>query len=309
MGAELKMNDESPKSASGVNEPDLCEVGHESAVGMDVTDSDLVAAGVVARASRLASAGEGGVEAVEARRVLLEGAAGLIGADNLLWVFGRTGSTREDWRVVPMKMIKCGRVPMLRGAWHALRMMGAFGRPRETVGLHDLALAGRPFVRSVRQVLPEGVWERETGFVSYRRRVGMDDLLYAVVPRVEEGVMKISSVMFGRATGAAAFSRREMRLAAMMLFGASWFHPFRSGGWEERAGTNEHAAGWAKLSEKEQQLAVLLGSELKYAQIAAMTGVTESTIKTYAVRIFRALGVENRHALRDRIALTGLRLP
>jgi DNA-binding CsgD family transcriptional regulator len=279
-------------------EPDL---GDPSDLGLSAADAVAVGA-VIAEASRLAAPGQ---EPLLARRVLLDGAAALLNADNWLWVLGRAGLTSGEWRIAPIKILKCGRVPMLRGAWHALRMMGAFGRPPETVGLHDLALAGRPFVRSIRQVLPPQAWDTDPACLTYRRRIGMDDLLYTVLPQRGSDSLTVSSVMFGRSTGAPAFTARERGLAAALFFAPAWVHALTA---PASPTGDDYAARVARLSEKEQQLVPLLASDLGYAQIGAMTGLTENTIKTYAVRIFRSLGVRNRNALRDRVALIDPRL-
>ncbi len=297
--------------------------GDESAPSLPVAragsigDADMIAAcSLVASATRQAAAGQ---ESLSARRALLDGLAELIGADNWLWVLGRVGSTREDWRVVPLKLIKCGRVSMVRGAWHALRMLGAFGRPAETIGLHDLALAGAPFVRTIAQVLPPDAWEHDRACLTYRRRLSVDDLLYVVRPsRGDTGTIRISSVMFGRATGRAPFGPRERAIAGAVFFGSPWMHELADVAGEPTRDQPAHrpagaavslmeAARLANLPEKEQQLVPLLASDLGYAEIGGIMGLTESTIKTYAVRVFRELGVKNRNALRDRFALVDLR--
>jgi DNA-binding NarL/FixJ family response regulator len=111
--------------------------------------------------------------------------------------------------------------------------------------------------------------------------------------------------MFGRSTGAPAFTARERGLAAALFFAPAWVHALTA---PASPTGDDYAARVARLSEKEQQLVPLLASDLGYAQIGAMTGLTENTIKTYAVRIFRSLGVRNRNALRDRVALIDPRL-
>lgn len=65
-----------------------------------------------------------------------------------------------------------------------------------------------------------------------------------------------------------------------------------------------HAAP-AKLSPREQQVAVWFGHDDTYAQIAAHLGLRHDTIRVHARNILRKLGVRTRHAAVARLLHDG----
>lgn len=245
-------------------------------------------------------------DASSRRRALLDRVATLAGADNWLWIYARVSTDLERWRPVPIKYLECGRVSMRQGAWFALRQLGAFGRPPEARALQSLTIAGDHFTRSMGDLIGQDKWAADPDNVAYRRRVRMDDMVFSTVPVRREGDQAYFSVaLFGKGAGRGHFSLRDQKIIHFVVQEVAWLHQLDDAPAPAPAVT-PHDVALAALSEREQQLVPLLASELRYAEIGEILGLTENTVKTYAARIFRALNATDRNDLRTRFSLKDL---
>jgi DNA-binding NarL/FixJ family response regulator len=68
---------------------------------------------------------------------------------------------------------------------------------------------------------------------------------------------------------------------------------------EERQAAESLPGRWARLTPRQQEIAVLTGKNLTNAQIAARLGISEATVKTHQTHIMERLNLRSRYRLRQ----------
>jgi DNA-binding CsgD family transcriptional regulator len=226
----------------------------------------------------------GGV--IAQKRRLMEGIAQLTGTDYWMWNVGRLDMEKQ----MPIALsilhnLSERQIALL--ADEAYRENG--GHRAYTRAFIELSRKYPQWTRRMEDLIDLDNVSVKEAFYIHQREVDMAHSLFAFhhVPRQTN---MYSGIGLHRSHGRDPYSRREMRIAHILISEVDWLHEY---GVPE--GEDGHAM--AKLPPRSRTVQTLLLEGLSLKRIAYQLGLSEHTVKDHVKRIYKHYDVDSRTAL------------
>ncbi|MDF7825841.1 helix-turn-helix transcriptional regulator [Pontiellaceae bacterium B12227] len=217
------------------------------------------------------------------RRQLISGLAELIDADGWLWTVGRVDPKRN----APMQM------DMLFGGLTDHQLAALLDSPTDTTSpspcdepLAALVAKGKHFVRSRQQLVSDEVWYNNANTQTYFLEHGIDQCMYAITPKAEQG---FSGIGFFRRTDRPPFSERERKLVEIITTQVQWLYASEA--------PALRGADTEKLTPRLRSVLALLLDGYLCNPIAELLHLSPHTVKGYIRDIYRHFEVNSQLAL------------
>jgi DNA-binding CsgD family transcriptional regulator len=227
-------------------------------------------------------------EPIVRKKHLMTGLATLVGADGWLWSVTRV----RDHRPICCALLHGGLTDKQLTAWAESTQTIDPPLP-EHKECEEIARNQYHATRTREQIVADGEWYANATVQRYRLDVGIDDFLYSLYPLGEPYF--VSAIGLYRHAGRPRFSRRDRRIAHIVLSEIPWLH---------RAGLPEDEGRTVpQLPPRLRTVFVMLFEGHDRKRIAHLLGISQHTAKDYISEVYRHFGVSSQVELIRRFAL------
>ena len=222
------------------------------------------------------------------KKQLMTGLAKLVGADGWLWSVTRV----RDHRPICCALLHGGLDDRQLTAWAESSQRLDPPLPEHKT-CEEIARQQLHATRTREQMVSDEDWYANATVQRYRIDVGIDDFLYSLYPLGEPYF--VSAIGLYRHTGRPRFSRRDRRLAHIVLSEVPWLH---------RAGLPEDEGRTVpQLPPRLRTVFVMLFEGKDRKRIAHLLNISQHTAKDYISEVYRHFGVSSQVELIRRFAL------
>lgn len=212
------------------------------------------------------------------KSALMEGLQKLTGADGWLWSMTQLESkTRTP---ICVKLIHAGLSDEQLTGW--LEASQSSTPPPEDAPLFALTLQGKHFTRTRQQVVPDAKWYSHPAIKRHRLACGIDHFLYSVYP-LEPDIC--SAIGLFRRCGRKPFSRREARIAHIVLSETHWLHCADLPG--------DRGRKVPRLSPRQRVVLIMLAEARDKSEIAKLLHISPHTVKDHMKAIYEMFDVSS----------------